>query len=66
MRRLAKALGVEFTFVDAANKDEMFIQWIGERVMESREERKKVMVSFACERSELRTQGELTLLYNTG
>lgn len=45
MRKLADALGVEITFVDAARKEEPFIQWIGERVVESREKRRAVMVS---------------------
>ncbi|GAA5942296.1 hypothetical protein JCM1841_002807 [Sporobolomyces salmonicolor] len=40
MRKLASALGIEITFVDAADKHEPFIQWIAERVQESRELRK--------------------------
>ncbi|GAA5989023.1 hypothetical protein JCM10908_006274 [Rhodotorula pacifica] len=43
MRKLASALGVEITFVDAAEKGEPFLKWIAERVKESREERRKVM-----------------------
>ncbi|SDA02888.1 BZ3501_MvSof-1269-A2-R1_Chr11g02779 [Microbotryum saponariae] len=43
MTRLANALGVKLTFVDAALKDEPFIQWIGERVAETRELRRRVM-----------------------
>lgn len=44
MSKLARALGVEVTFVDAADKGEGFIKWIAERVMESRDLRKVVMV----------------------
>jgi hypothetical protein len=49
MRKLAKGLGVEITFVDAASKDESFIKWIGERVAETRVLRRELMVrlSFA-------------------
>lgn len=45
MRRLADALGIDVEFVDAANKDEPFIQWIAERVKESRDLRRDEMVS---------------------
>lgn len=44
MSKLARALGVEVTFVDAADKGEGFIRWIGERVGESRKLRQEVMV----------------------
>ncbi|GAA5974308.1 hypothetical protein JCM11641_006726 [Rhodosporidiobolus odoratus] len=43
MTKLARALGVRITFVDAADKHEPFIRWIAEQVYDSREERKKVM-----------------------
>ncbi|GAA6023547.1 hypothetical protein JCM10207_005713, partial [Rhodosporidiobolus poonsookiae] len=43
MNKLARALGIEITFVDAADKHEPFIQWIAEKVVESRDERRKVM-----------------------
>ncbi|GAA5945947.1 hypothetical protein JCM10213_006198 [Rhodosporidiobolus nylandii] len=43
MRKLARALGVEIDFVDAADKNEPFLRWIAERVAESRDERKTVM-----------------------
>lgn len=45
MSKLARALGVEITFVDAADKREPFIKWIAERVAESRALRTSVMVS---------------------
>lgn len=44
MSKLASALGIKITFVDAAHRDEQFLKWIGERVMESRELRRQVMV----------------------
>lgn len=47
MRKLAEALGVEITFVDAADKSEPFIRWIGERVGETRGLRARMMVSSA-------------------
>ncbi|GAA5821581.1 hypothetical protein JCM11251_000920 [Rhodosporidiobolus azoricus] len=43
MLKMAKALGVEIEFIDAADKKEPFIKWIAERVSESREERRRVM-----------------------
>ncbi|GAA5865064.1 hypothetical protein JCM8547_007701 [Rhodosporidiobolus lusitaniae] len=43
MSKLARALGVEIEFVDAADKNEPFLKWIAERVAESRDERRKVM-----------------------
>ncbi|ORY77595.1 hypothetical protein BCR35DRAFT_280062 [Leucosporidium creatinivorum] len=43
MNKLARALGVEVTFVDAADKGEGFIKWIAERVGESRQLRASVM-----------------------
>ncbi|GAA5888982.1 hypothetical protein JCM6882_009706 [Rhodosporidiobolus microsporus] len=43
MARMAKALGVEIEFIDAADKREPFIKWIAERVAETREERRRVM-----------------------
>lgn len=45
MAKLAQALGIDLTFVDAADKHEPFLQWIAERVRESRDLRVKVMVS---------------------
>ncbi|GAA5883189.1 hypothetical protein JCM1840_005038 [Sporobolomyces johnsonii] len=38
--KLADALGIHITFVDAADKHEPFLQWIAERVNESRDLRK--------------------------
>ncbi|KAK4046730.1 hypothetical protein OIV83_005835 [Microbotryomycetes sp. JL201] len=43
MSKLAKALGITVEFVDAANKDESFIQWIGERIAETRKQRRQLM-----------------------
>ena len=44
MRQLAQALAIDITFVDAADKEEPFLQWIAERVAESRKLRRQVMV----------------------
>ncbi|GAA5956648.1 hypothetical protein JCM21900_002325 [Sporobolomyces salmonicolor] len=43
MSQLAKALGLKITFVDASLKDEPFIRWIAERVVEVRKERLRIM-----------------------
>ncbi|BGP50943.1 hypothetical protein JCM10450v2_006869 [Rhodotorula kratochvilovae] len=43
MRKLARALDIDIEFVDAANKDEPFIKWIAERVVESRDLRRNEM-----------------------
>jgi hypothetical protein len=48
MRRIADALGLSIEFVDAADKREPFLKWIAERVKESRDERRKVMVRRAA------------------
>ena len=48
MRQLAQALAIDITFVDAADKDEPFLQWIAERVAESRKLRRQVMVRPGC------------------
>ncbi|ORY87454.1 hypothetical protein BCR35DRAFT_338770 [Leucosporidium creatinivorum] len=44
MEKLAKALGVELTFVDATPPTTPILRWIAERVMEVREKKVKVMV----------------------
>lgn len=44
MQQLAQALAIDIDFVDAADKDEPFLQWIAERVAESRHLRRQVMV----------------------
>ncbi|KAM0747280.1 hypothetical protein T439DRAFT_329028 [Meredithblackwellia eburnea MCA 4105] len=43
MLKLASALGITITFIDAAVKDEPFFQWIAERVAETRKERVALM-----------------------
>ncbi|GAA5928260.1 hypothetical protein JCM3775_000560 [Rhodotorula graminis] len=43
MTQLARAHGLEITFVDAANKNEPFIRWIAERAVEVRRDRLKIM-----------------------
>ncbi|KAK4049216.1 hypothetical protein OIO90_005505 [Microbotryomycetes sp. JL221] len=43
MLQLAEALGVEIEFVDAADKNESFIQWIGERVAETRANKRQLI-----------------------
>lgn len=43
MQQLAQALAIDIDFVDAADKDEPFLQWIAERVAESRHLRRQVM-----------------------
>ncbi|GAA5968542.1 hypothetical protein JCM8115_004210 [Rhodotorula mucilaginosa] len=43
MRQLAQALAIDITFVDAADREEPFLQWIAERVAESRKLRRQVM-----------------------
>ncbi|ORY77601.1 hypothetical protein BCR35DRAFT_305355 [Leucosporidium creatinivorum] len=43
MSKLAKALGVEITFVDAHLKDESWVRWVAERVEEVRRERRAIM-----------------------
>ncbi|KAK4697252.1 hypothetical protein P7C70_g8241, partial [Phenoliferia sp. Uapishka_3] len=45
MGKLARALGLNITFVDAANKDDNFFGWIAERVAETRAVRAALMVS---------------------
>ncbi|GAA5934989.1 hypothetical protein JCM1841_007076 [Sporobolomyces salmonicolor] len=54
MSQLAKALGLKITFVDASLKDEPFIRWIAERVVEVRKERLRIM-------AEVRDVSETTL-----
>lgn len=49
MNKLAKALGVEITFVDAHLKDESWVTWVAERVQEVRKQRAQIMVSSAVE-----------------
>lgn len=44
MERLARALGIEIEFIDAFDKSEPFFGWIAERVKESRQMRKKILV----------------------
>lgn len=43
MSKLAKALGLHFTFVDATSKDSNFIRWIGERTAEIRRLKRKLL-----------------------
>lgn len=45
MTKLAKALGVKITFVDAHLKDEPWVKWVAERVEEVRKQRVGIMVS---------------------
>ena len=56
MTRLANALGLELTFVDASLKDEPFIRWIAERAKEVRVQRLEHIVSLpglsSCARGE--------------
>lgn len=44
MRQLARAHGLELTFVDAVNKSEPFIRWIAEQAARVRPERLETMV----------------------
>lgn len=41
MSRLASALGLKFTFIDAEPKDSDMITWIGERVFETRRKKRR-------------------------
>lgn len=50
MDQLARAHGIELTFVDAVNKSEPFIKWIAERAAEVRPQRLEVMVSLVWTR----------------
>ncbi|GAA5872040.1 hypothetical protein JCM3774_006589 [Rhodotorula dairenensis] len=43
MRKLARALALDITFVDAADKHEPFLKWIAERVYETRQLRRQVI-----------------------
>ncbi|KAL8283553.1 hypothetical protein RQP46_005656 [Phenoliferia psychrophenolica] len=45
MRKLARALGLEISFIDAAKKEEPFFQWIAERVAEVRIKRRALMAA---------------------
>lgn len=45
MTKLAKALGVKVSFVDASLKDEPWVKWVAEQVREVRQQRVKIMVS---------------------
>lgn len=45
MLKLGRALGVELEFVDAVDKNSKCVQWIGERVWETRERKAALMVS---------------------
>lgn len=45
MEKLAKALGVELTFVDAMSPTAPILRWIAERVVEVREKKIKVLVT---------------------
>ena len=56
MRKLAKALAVDLTFVDATAKDAGVIGWIGERAAEVRE-RKRPIISQAFNVSERHVGG---------
>ena len=44
MSKLARALGVQVTFVDASLKDEPWVKWVAERVLEVRRQRVQIMV----------------------
>ena len=46
IKLLASALEIEVIFVDAVFKEEGFLKWIAERVVEIRDERLRLMVSF--------------------
>jgi len=43
MTKLARALGVEITFVDASSKEEPFIRWIAEQAVIVRKQRLEIM-----------------------
>lgn len=43
MNKIARALGFQFTFVDATSKDSPIIGWIAERVKEIRERKLKIL-----------------------
>ena len=43
MRKIAHALGLQFTFVDATSKDSALIGWIAERVKEIREKKRPIL-----------------------
>lgn len=43
MNKIARALGFQFTFVDATNKDSPIIGWIAERVKEIRDRKLKIL-----------------------
>lgn len=45
MELLAEATGLKFTFVEAVSREESYVGWIGERVVELREQKKRLMVS---------------------
>lgn len=47
MNKLAKALGVKITFVDAHLKDESWVTWVAERVEEVRKQRVRIMASWS-------------------
>ena len=44
MLKLARAHGLELTFVDAVNKSEPFVKWIAEQAAHVRPERLEIMV----------------------
>lgn len=44
MRKLASALGLKITWVEARRKEEGFVRWIAERVLEVRREKVRLMV----------------------
>ncbi|KEI41399.1 uncharacterized protein L969DRAFT_85170 [Mixia osmundae IAM 14324] len=43
MKRIAHALGIELTFIDAAPKDSDLIKWIAERVVKVRSEKRRLI-----------------------
>jgi hypothetical protein len=46
MGKVAEALGLRIRWVDARRKEEGFVKWIAERVLEVRREKVRLMVSF--------------------
>ena len=46
MGKVARALGLEIEWVDARRKEEGFVKWIAERVLEVRKEKVRLMVGF--------------------
>nr|AIC33784.1 glycosyltransferase family 25 [Puccinia cf. psidii AE-2014] len=47
MRKLAAALGINITFIDAISKEHPMIGWIGERVSEVRKQKVKLMAKYS-------------------